>query len=113
MYCGSLTRGCGRDTREAFFPPIAASGTELTPQLAAMSMRKLADKDIPCLQNKISDKYKDHLGRVVARLPPLCEVNHRIPLVDKGKQYSYHLPHCLDSLKDRKAKDRDRLQKAQ
>ena len=64
-----------------------------------MSTRKLADKDIPCLQNKILDKYKDHLGGVVAKLPPLCEVNHRIPLVNEGKQYSYHLPCCLDSLK--------------
>jgi len=35
----------------------------------------------------------------VAKLPPLHEVNHRIPLVDKGKQYAYHLPCCLDSLK--------------
>ena len=64
-----------------------------------MSTRKLADKDIPRLRNKMLDKYKDYLGRVVAKLPPLREVNHRIPLVDKGKQYSYHLPRCPDSLK--------------
>ena len=77
----------------------AAQGTELTPQLATMSMRKLADEDIPHLQNKILDKYKDHLGGVVAKLPPLHKVNHRIPLIDEGKQYSYHLPCCPDSLK--------------
>ena len=71
----------------------------MTPQLAAMSTRKLADKDIPHLQNKMLDEYKDRLGRVVAKLPPLREVNHRIPLVDEGKQYLYHLPHCPDSLK--------------
>ena len=35
----------------------------------------------------------------MAKLPPLHEVNHRIPLVDEGKQYSYHLPRCPDSLK--------------
>ena len=64
-----------------------------------MSTRKLADEDIPCLRNKILDEYKDHLGGVVAELPPLHEVNHRIPLIDEGKQYSYHLPCCLDSLK--------------
>ena len=64
-----------------------------------MSTRKIADEDIPHLQNKILDKYKDCLGRVVAKLPPLHEVNHRIPLVDEGKQYSYHLPRCPDSLK--------------
>ena len=39
------------------------------------------------------------MGRVVAKLPPLREVNHRIPLVDEGKQYAYHLPRCPDSLK--------------
>ena len=35
----------------------------------------------------------------MAKLPPLHEVNHQIPLVDEGKQYAYHLPRCLDSLK--------------
>jgi len=44
-------------------------------------------------------EYKNQLGRVVAKLPPLREVNHQIPLVDEGKQYTYHLPCCLDSLK--------------
>ena len=71
----------------------------MTPQLTAISTRKLADEDIPRLQNKILDKDKDCLGGVVAKLPPLRKVNHRIPLVDEGKQYSYHLPRCLDSLK--------------
>ncbi|KIK15843.1 hypothetical protein PISMIDRAFT_16230 [Pisolithus microcarpus 441] len=32
-------------------------------------------------------------------MPPLREVNHRIPLIDKGMRYTYHLPHCPDSLK--------------
>ena len=35
----------------------------------------------------------------MAKLPPLHEVNHGIPLVNKGKQYAYHLPCCPDSLK--------------
>ena len=35
----------------------------------------------------------------MAKLPPLHKVNHRIPLIDEGKQYAYHLPHCPDSLK--------------
>ena len=77
-----------------------AQETELAPQLTAMSTKgKFADKDIPCLLNKILDEYKSCLGGVVAKLPPLCKVNHRIPLVDKGKQYTYHLPCCPDSLK--------------
>jgi hypothetical protein len=32
-------------------------------------------------------------------LPPLREVNHRIPLVDGDKRYKYHSPRCPDSLK--------------
>ncbi|KIK14930.1 hypothetical protein PISMIDRAFT_16915, partial [Pisolithus microcarpus 441] len=32
-------------------------------------------------------------------MPPLREVNHRIPLIDEGMRYTYHLPHCPDSLK--------------
>ena len=91
-----MTWGWGRDAWDAFFPHHSSTRNRVDP---AMSMRKLADKDIPCLRNKILDEYKDHLGGVVEKLPPLCEVNHRIPLVDEGKQYSYHLPRCPDSLK--------------
>ncbi|KIK12982.1 hypothetical protein PISMIDRAFT_18316 [Pisolithus microcarpus 441] len=32
-------------------------------------------------------------------MPPLREVNHRIPLIDEGMRYTYHLPRCPDSLK--------------
>jgi hypothetical protein len=33
------------------------------------------------------------------RLPPLREVNHKIPLIDESKRYKYHSPRCPDSLK--------------
>jgi len=72
---------------------------KLPPQLATMNAKKLADDDIPRLRNRILSEYKNQSGGVVAKLPPLREVNHRIPLVDEGKQYAYHLPHCPDSLK--------------
>jgi len=64
-----------------------------------MNVKKLADDDIPRLRDRILSEYKNQLGGVVAKLPPLCEVNHWIPPVDKGKQYAYHLPRCPDSLK--------------
>ncbi|SJL05234.1 uncharacterized protein ARMOST_08600 [Armillaria ostoyae] len=32
-------------------------------------------------------------------MPPFREVNHEIPLIDKGKRYHYHLPRCPNSLK--------------
>jgi len=49
---------------------------ELPPQLAAMNVKKLADGDIPQLHNRILSEYKNQLSRVVAKLPPLHEVNH-------------------------------------
>jgi len=64
-----------------------------------MNTKKLADDDIPRLRDRILSEYKNQLGGVVAKLPPLHEVNHQIPLVDEGKQYAYHLPRCPDSLK--------------
>ncbi|KDQ63433.1 hypothetical protein JAAARDRAFT_91806, partial [Jaapia argillacea MUCL 33604] len=33
------------------------------------------------------------------QLPPLREINHKIPLVDENKRYSYHLPWCTEALK--------------
>ena len=38
------------------------------------------------------------MGGAPPELPPLWEVNHRIPLIDEGKRYTYHLPRCPDSL---------------
>jgi hypothetical protein len=32
-------------------------------------------------------------------LPPLREVNHRIPIMDENKRYKYHSPRCPDFLK--------------
>jgi hypothetical protein len=42
---------------------------------------------------------EDIMRGALERLPPLREVNHRIPLVDEDKRYKYHLPRCPDSLK--------------
>ncbi|KAF8548756.1 hypothetical protein OG21DRAFT_1422498, partial [Imleria badia] len=32
-------------------------------------------------------------------LPSMWEVNHQIPLIDKGKHYTYHLPWCANALR--------------
>jgi len=45
-----------------------------------MNTKKLADDDIPRLCGRILSEYKNQLGGVVAKLPPLHEVNHQIPL---------------------------------
>jgi len=44
-------------------------------------------------------KFADIFGGVPSELPPLREINHRIPLMDNGKQYNYHLLRCPDAMK--------------
>ena len=69
-------------------------------RLAGIRMIKpMTEEDIPRLRNQWFQEYKGILSGIIPRLPPLQEVNHRIPLIDEGKQYSYHLPRCPDVLK--------------
>ncbi|KAF8219883.1 hypothetical protein L208DRAFT_1337028 [Tricholoma matsutake] len=42
---------------------------------------------------------QDILSRVPDKLPPLREINHHIPLVDKKKKYNYYLPKCPYSMR--------------
>src|SRR5947208_3260950 len=51
------------------------------------------------LCNRIAKEFADIMNGVPPELPPLREVNHRIPLIDLGKRYHYHLPHCPDAMK--------------
>ncbi|KIK16507.1 hypothetical protein PISMIDRAFT_113200, partial [Pisolithus microcarpus 441] len=63
------------------------------------SPQKYSDEDIPRLREGLYKKYEHRMKGVVPKMPPLREVNHRIPLIDEGMRYTYHLPHCPDSLK--------------
>ena len=60
--------------------------------------KPLTEEDIPRLREQWFHKYSDILGGALPELLPLREVNHRIPLIDEGKRYTYHLPRCPDSL---------------
>ncbi|KAF8240318.1 hypothetical protein L208DRAFT_1233643 [Tricholoma matsutake] len=42
---------------------------------------------------------QDILSRVPDKLPPLREINHHIPLVDKKRKYNYYLPKCPDLMR--------------
>lgn len=44
-------------------------------------------------------KYPKLFQGVPPGLPPLREINHRIPLIDEKKAYNYHMPRCPDALK--------------
>jgi len=40
------------------------------------------------------------MNGALERLPPLQEVNHQIPIINKSKRYKYHALRCPDSLKN-------------
>ncbi|GJE92037.1 polyprotein [Phanerochaete sordida] len=44
-------------------------------------------------------EFEDITSGVPERLPPLREINHRIPLVDDAMNYRYHLPRCAEAVK--------------
>jgi hypothetical protein len=57
------------------------------------------EEQLPNLCKKWIESAADILTGAPSHLPPLREVNHKIPLIDKNKRYNYHLPQCPDSLK--------------
>src|ERR1700723_292268 len=58
------------------------------------------DKEqLPDLRKSWVESAKDILSSAPNHLPPLQEVNHKIPIIDKEKQYNYYLPQCPDALK--------------
>ena len=44
-------------------------------------------------------EFADIFNGVPPGLLPLREINHRIPLIDEGKRYHYHLPFCPNAMK--------------
>ena len=56
-------------------------------------------EELPDLRKKWVESAADILTGAPPHLPPLREVNHKIPLIDENKRYNYHLPRCPDSLK--------------
>ena len=44
--------------------------------------------------NNINERKKN-----VSELPPLREINHQIPLIDKNLKYHYRLPRCPEAMK--------------
>jgi len=63
-------------------------------------MGPLIEEDIPQLCKNWKKSCKDIMNGAPDRLPPLWEVNHQIPLIDRNKRYKYHTSRCPDSLKN-------------
>ena len=54
--------------------------------------------DIPQIREEIAENESDLLGPLPLKLPPLHEVSHELPLIDKSKQFKHRLPKCLEAL---------------
>src|SRR5229473_2697186 len=54
---------------------------------------------LPSLRSKWVEHASDILSGAPSGLPPLREVNHKIPLIDDNKRHKHYLPRCPDSLK--------------
>lgn len=50
-------------------------------------------------QSKWFEEFADITNGVPDVLPPLREINHRIPLITEDARYFYHLPKCAEALK--------------
>ena len=66
---------------------------------ANINKLKKGDEDLPELYKKWVEAAADILTGAPSHLPPLWEVNHRIPIIDENKWYNYHLLWCPESLK--------------
>ena len=55
--------------------------------------------DIPQLHEEIAEKYSDLLGPLPLKLPPIHEVSHEIPLINKSKQLKHRLPKCPEAFR--------------
>jgi len=92
----------------ALSEPITANKLDINEALCAVTeahtkevkqMGTLTEDDIPELRAKWLRSCQDIMNGVPEELPPMCGVNHHIPLIDENKRYHYHLPQCPDSMK--------------
>ena len=55
-------------------------------------LSKYICSDIPQLHEEIAEKYSNLLGPLLLKLPPICKVSHKIPLINESKQLKHRLP---------------------
>jgi Reverse transcriptase (RNA-dependent DNA polymerase) len=60
----------------------------------------LTDNNIPCLREEWMIKVTDLVSGIPLELPPLCEVNQEINLVDPMKRTRYQLPKCPEHFRE-------------
>ena len=83
------------------YHPLTKSPPEgepvVTDQELELSFEKL-NKKLEPLRQKWMKWFEPLFGPSPARLPPLWEVNHTIPLINLEAQYSMRTPHCSSAL---------------
>ena len=57
------------------------------------------ESDIPRLRSEWVQECEDLFKNQLDELPPLREINHRIPLIDESKVYHHRQPKCPDAFK--------------
>src|ERR1700720_3111014 len=57
------------------------------------------EEQLPDLRKSWVELAKDILSGAPNHLPPLREMNHKIPIINEEKQYNYYSPRCPDTLK--------------
>ena len=63
-----------------------------------LGKQKLTKEDIPLLKERWKERIADLTGPIPLELPPLREVNHRIPLIEENKKVKGRLPKCPEQL---------------
>ncbi len=63
------------------------------------SDQELTKKNVPRLCQQWMECCADILAGPSEKLPPLREVNHMIPLINKAKKYQYYTPKCPNLMK--------------
>lgn len=63
---------------------------------------------IPHLREQWFKRVEDLVGPIPLELPPMREINHRIPLIDEHKRYNYHHPRCPDAVRGELKEKMDR-----
>ena len=73
---------------------------------------KISEAELARMRQEWLDSCQDILNGAPPCLPPLREINHRIPIVDESKVYNYHLPRCPVSIKQALSDKIERYEKA-
>ena len=60
---------------------------------------RMTDLDIPRLRNEWTQACEGLFINQPDELPPLREINHKIPLIDESKAYHHRQPKCPDAFK--------------